>query len=170
MRRPADAAERLLQLLDFDEGLKTDGIQFGRFGVKDHIDAGRLAQRDIVVEGPRVAVKILIRAELRGIDEDRRHDNVVVALRLAQQGGMAFVERAHRRHEADRFSRGAEGAERVARFFDRRRHERHRGAFRISPLLCDLCGLCVSNGAFRRRSPGIRSTSSRGLGGLQHHE
>ena len=50
---------------------------------------------------PRIAVEVLVRAELQRIDEDRRDDAVGAAPRLRDQRHVAGVERAHRRHQRD---------------------------------------------------------------------
>src|SRR5690606_2586264 len=55
----------------------------------------------VLGQGPRVAVQVLVRSELQGIDEDA-HDHVVGTLpRHLHQGQVSIMQIAHGRHQAD---------------------------------------------------------------------
>ena len=50
-------------------------------------------------------MKVFARSELRRIDEHRDDRHVAFGPRAIHQAEMAFVQRAHRRHQADRLAR-----------------------------------------------------------------
>ncbi len=76
--------------------------------MEDEVDAFAFAQRAVGFERARIGVKILVGAELRGIDEVRHHDRVGPLPGDADQGEVPFVEVAHGGHESDAAPRGAE--------------------------------------------------------------
>jgi len=71
-------------------------------GLDNEVGAAAGALDQVVVEVARVAVQVLVRPELRGVDEDGDDDIIVFGAGAFDEGGVAGVQRAHRRHEADR--------------------------------------------------------------------
>ena len=57
-------------------------------------------QGAVFLKGAWILAEIFVRAELRGVDEDGDGDQIAFGTRGAHQRKMAFVQRAHRRHEA----------------------------------------------------------------------
>ena len=53
------------------------------------------------VEGARVGVEVLLRAELQAVHEEAGYDCVAVRLRLAHEGDVAFMQVAHGGYEGD---------------------------------------------------------------------
>ena len=82
----------------------------------DVIDSALGAQRQIPLERAGVAGKILVRPELRGIDEDRERHGGRTRPRHVGQRQMADVQRAHRRHEPEPPAARAHGVASSAEF------------------------------------------------------
>ena len=85
-------------------------IKLTLVGGKKHIDACRDKLRTIVLEGTRILVKILVRAELQAIHEDAGDHRVTEFARLLHQGNMPGVQVAHGRNKNNApaiFQRGA---------------------------------------------------------------
>ncbi len=76
-------------------------VHLGHGRDEEQVDALGLGQGRITSEVPRVGVEILAGTELERVDEDRRHDHVVAGASCRHQRGVAGVEIAHGRHEAD---------------------------------------------------------------------
>ncbi len=77
------------------------GIEFALVRRKDHVDAERREPGEIGVEGARIAVEVLRRAELQTVHEDAHDHALAVAAGNAHQIEMSFVQIAHGRHERD---------------------------------------------------------------------
>src|SRR5439155_7343595 len=117
------------------------------------------AQLAVGLHGPWVLIEILVRPELRRIDEDRDDDKVALGAGGLDQLGVAFVEGTHRRHKADAAA-GALGVEYgVANGVSRRidwRQAHDRALPSSSSSRYDRRSLCV-----RPSSAAIFSTSAR---------
>ncbi len=78
MPGPRRPFQHVLQADDFDEGAKVRRIHHVNGGVEDEVGTAAGALDEVVVEVARVALQILVRPELRGVDEDRDDDEIVV--------------------------------------------------------------------------------------------
>ena len=67
----------------------------------DFVEAGGLRD-EILRLASRIAGEVLVRAELRRIDEDGRRDVVGPTFRFVDKSQVPCMERAHRRHERKR--------------------------------------------------------------------
>ena len=84
-------------------------IHFRSVGHIDEIDAMRLELGDIIGFVARIGVEILTFAELGRIDEQAGNHHAAIAPRTVDQCEVAFVQRAHGRHQADQLARVAMG-------------------------------------------------------------
>ena len=100
---------------DLDRGGGAVGVDLGDVGGEDEVDARLAGQAQVALLVARVAVEVLVRAELGRVDEEAHHDDVALGAGGAQQRDVALVEEAHRRDEADRAAfapgRGQGGAQ-----------------------------------------------------------
>jgi hypothetical protein len=80
----------------------------------------------------RIGGEILLRAELRRIDEDARHRNVAAIERALHQADMAFMQRAHRRHQPDGAARLPEAGDGTAQVRHRADDEKARVFDRVA--------------------------------------
>jgi hypothetical protein len=103
--RPERALERPGELLDLDPGLEAGRVQLVRQGREDEVDAGGPGGAEIGVLVAWIPLEVGCLRELRRIDEQARDDGVAVGAGRPEQGGVAGVVRAHRRHEAERAAR-----------------------------------------------------------------
>src|SRR5262249_15231988 len=95
----AAKAERRPQNLHLGlEAVRIDRLYLGR---EDEIASGGLELLRVALEVARIATVVLIRTELRRVDEDRGDDEVAVLFGQLDQRQMSFVECAHRGHEPD---------------------------------------------------------------------
>jgi hypothetical protein len=78
--------------------------------------AGQLTE--ILLDGARVGGKVLVWSELCRVDEDRRHDPVGLFSGQPREGEMAFMQRAHGRHEGDAPAGAAPIGDRAPEGFD----------------------------------------------------
>ena len=85
---------------------------------EDGVAAGRGEKRDVGLERARIGGKILVRRELRRIDEDRHHDAVGLLPGQRHQRDMAGVQRAHGRRQRDRLAPRAPARHRRAQSGD----------------------------------------------------
>ncbi len=76
----------------------------------------RAREFDVSLEGARVTREIGGIVELGRVDEDAEDNAFVLGARAGEQRLVAGVERAHRRHEADRASLPVGGATEIAPF------------------------------------------------------
>jgi hypothetical protein len=72
-------------------------VFFGRR--EQHVHAFLFQLVDVGLEGARILVEILVRAELQAVDEDRGDHRVAVLARQAHQRQVALVQIAHGRDE-----------------------------------------------------------------------
>ena len=79
----------------------------------DQVDAGFRQSRRVGIECARIAREVLVRGELRGIDEDRDHHAPRAPARQPDQRQVALMQRAHGRHERDVLARVAPARERA---------------------------------------------------------
>ena len=100
--RPRRAAQPLADAGDRNGRAEAQRIHDLDRGRPEQRHAFRLEHRGIAGQLPRIGGQVLVRAELQRVDEDRHGDVRGAALRLAHQRQMAFVERAHRRHQRQR--------------------------------------------------------------------
>src|SRR5262249_28043781 len=103
------AFEKWREARDIDLRLKPVGIDLARRGMKQHVDVFLFQQRAVAREVARVGGEVLARRELRWVDEERDDDAVAELFRRADEGEMAFVQRAHRGNERDAPARGPLG-------------------------------------------------------------
>ena len=85
-------------------------IKLTLVGRKKHIDPRRDKPRTIVLEGTRILVEILVRAELQAIHEDAGDHRITEPACLLHQGNMSGVQVAHGRNKNNAsaiFQRGA---------------------------------------------------------------
>ena len=118
-RRAVKAVKtRVYQLPEADRR-QVGAIQLLRRRSEDHVDALGRAQLQVGFEVARIAVEVLAGAELQRVDEDRHDDEVRAILpRDANQREMTFMEKAHRRNEADHPAGRAGSADGRSRFVD----------------------------------------------------
>ena len=109
---------RALELLG--ERRRLDAIDLRRrihllfLRIEEHVDAFALEPRAVGLQRPRIAVEVLVRAELQPIDEDAGDDGVAVLAGDPAQRQVAVVQVAHRRDERDALE-AARGAPRARR-------------------------------------------------------
>ncbi len=77
-------------------------------GAQTSVDAQRGERLEIAIEAPRIGGKVLVRRELRRIDEDRDHDPARPPPAASHQGEVARVQRPHGRYQRDALVRTAE--------------------------------------------------------------
>jgi hypothetical protein len=98
---------------------KARRVDFLDRGREDEIRRDARQPVDVRRKRARIAREVFIRAELRGIDENRDDDAVGRPSRRLDKRQMAGVQRAHRRHQADSLASGAPRANVAAQFVDR---------------------------------------------------
>ena len=76
---------------DRDVGRKARGVEGILLGGEDEVDAGLTRGIEILFERPGVLRKVFVGGELRGIDEDRRHDKVGLRSADAKQADVTGV-------------------------------------------------------------------------------
>ena len=104
MPRPYLSLPSLSDSGRLDERRMVLGIHLLVGGCEDHITAVRREQFQVVLERPRVFLKIFVRAELGRIDENRRDRHIALLLGLVDQGQVSIVQRAHGWNESDAFT------------------------------------------------------------------
>ena len=105
MARSKFTAELGRDAFDVDPGRSTVRVEVGGGRREDQAGARGCAAAAVVLERPRVFGEILIRSELGRVDEDGDHDEGRFFLGPTDQAEVAFMEAAHRRHEADGLAR-----------------------------------------------------------------
>ena len=108
MARAGLAVETIADALGLDDRAGAFGIHFRGFRSEEEIDVFGFEQSAVGVEGARISREILVRRELRGIDEDGRDDGVAGSPGGADQGKMAGVQRAHGGNQSHAACLGAE--------------------------------------------------------------
>ncbi|OLE31193.1 MAG: hypothetical protein AUG43_00805 [Actinobacteria bacterium 13_1_20CM_3_68_10] len=83
MARPVLSFEAAAELLDLDPGLEAGRIELARLGREEDVDAGLLGDLGIAFFVARVPGEILVRAELRRVDEEARDERIRRAARRA---------------------------------------------------------------------------------------
>jgi hypothetical protein len=97
------AFELLGEAFDFDVGGKVFRVNFfGRRG-EDVVHVVIGESHRVFRQIARVAREVFLRPELFGVDEDRDDHDIAHAPRLAHEAQVAFMQRAHRRHQPDSF-------------------------------------------------------------------
>ena len=74
------------------------------FGMEYEVGADGFAERDVSVEIAGIGGQILVRGELRRIQEHRHGHAVVFSARAFDQACVSFVQVSHRGNEADRLA------------------------------------------------------------------
>lgn len=69
--------------------------------MEDQADARSPAERDIVLERTRIFFKILLRAKLGRVDEDRHNHELALATCLCHQADVPGVQSPHGRYETN---------------------------------------------------------------------
>ena len=110
MAGPRRAVERLGDAGDGHRGGETRRIHFLDGGGEQQVAAGAGEQFGVARLAAGIGLEILVRAELRGVDEDADHDAVGMQARQLHQRQVALVQRAHGRRKAHTLSRRAPGA------------------------------------------------------------
>jgi hypothetical protein len=95
------ALEHRAQVGHFDPRLVPGRVHLLRRRGEHGVHAGLPGEVEIAGLVPRVAVQVGGLAELGGVDEEAHHDRVARLAGRLEQGEVAAVERAHRRHEPD---------------------------------------------------------------------
>ena len=90
------------RVLDVDPGTEAGGIDLGRARCEQDVDAFLLCDLGIARLVARIRGEVGCVAELGGVDEEGRDDELVLAARRAEERAMAVMQGAHRRHEPDR--------------------------------------------------------------------
>ncbi len=113
------AFQRLGNRADFNPCGMAGPIDLGIAGGHHEfrITSGKLFQ--IGLERARIVGQVLVRSELARIDVDPHDRQVALGLRCPHETQMSVMERPHRRHQADPFSRAAIGQQGGADFSDR---------------------------------------------------
>ena len=102
MSRAELAVEDVLDIRRFDRVFLRFRVKIGFRRREQHVDAGGMQLGAIVLEGARILVEVLVRAELQAIDEDvattcvamgsgLRHQADVAACRLPMVGTKAML-------------------------------------------------------------------------------
>ncbi|MNS81334.1 hypothetical protein D3C72_1150450 [compost metagenome] len=120
MPGPAGAAQAFGKVGHADAGLHAHAVGVHLFDAgREQQIAASLEQALLVGDqGARVLVEVFVGAELQRVDEDAG-DHEIGALRsLGHQGGMAAVQVAHGRHEADALAFTAGAGDCGAQFAD----------------------------------------------------
>ena len=77
-------------------------IDLALVGHEHRIDrSGRAEHREILVERTRIRFEVFACAELGGIDEDRRDDDIGLGASQPGKAQVPIVQIPHRRHESD---------------------------------------------------------------------
>ena len=118
------AAQDILQLLDLDVGAVARRINALGLWMKNHIDFFGSTQLDIMGEGTRIALEILMRPELGRVDEHGNHHKAGFKAGRADQAHVSRVQRAHGGHQADCLPGAARRSHSPARIVDCFRHQR----------------------------------------------
>src|ERR1700687_2213095 len=84
-----------------DGGGKGARVELPGVGHVEKVHVRVFAESRVFLRPPRVALEVLAGAELHRVDEDRNDDEVAGLARLADEGKVAFVERAHGWSAAD---------------------------------------------------------------------
>ena len=104
------------ELLDLDPGLVARRVELVGGGGEEHVDSCLLGERSIAGLVSRVAREVLAPRELGRVDEDAHDDRLAFVAGCADEGEVALVEGAHRRHQAELA---------LARKLDRRPNDPH---------------------------------------------
>ncbi len=80
----------------------------------DQVDAGLGQRGKILAQVARIAREVLVRRELRGIDEDRHHDALGAPARQPHQRNMAVMQGAHGWNQGDGGAAAAQVADGAA--------------------------------------------------------
>jgi hypothetical protein len=88
-----------------DPGRKSRRIHHLRGRRPDEVDGQGCKRGEVGGEGARIAAEILVRRELRGVDEDRDHGAPRPAPRRLHQREVAGMQRAHGRNQRDPLAR-----------------------------------------------------------------
>src|SRR3954447_5521763 len=102
---------------------------------EDNVDLLARAEREVGVEGARIAVEVLPRRELQGVEEDRDDHGVAACARGPDQLTVPFVQRTHGHDDRDLALQGITQAgqlDAVARHGWWHGHRRHPSAARTS--------------------------------------
>src|ERR1019366_78415 len=103
------ALERLAEPADDDAGRESLRGDLRARGREQQIDAGAPLELGVARLVARIGREVLTTGELRRVDKQRHHDGRAPPSRVPQQREMTVVQRAHRRDQADRPGRVAEG-------------------------------------------------------------
>ncbi len=140
MAGTADATEMVGEAGDLDLGGEARRIDLRGRRCEDQIDAGQLQQRHIARLVAWIGAEILMRAELRRVDEDGGDDAGAGLPCHRRQGQMPAVQRTHGRHQADQFAGGAEGFDARAQggdgAYDRESHRESAGFSEARRISC----------------------------------
>ena len=96
---PELALEAPAELADVDPGREAFRVHLRSGRREEDVDARLLGELRVALLVSRVAVEVLVRAELRRIHEQARNDDVVLLACRGEQRQVTGVERAHRRNE-----------------------------------------------------------------------
>lgn len=96
------APSRIRERLDLHECAKTGWIKAFHLGSEHQVDAGLPAKGQVFFQRPRVTREVLVRSELRRVDEDGHDDETALAPGRLDQAGMPRVKGPHRRYAANR--------------------------------------------------------------------
>ncbi len=99
---PGDTLQLLAQRSGVDGDLRVGAVHRLDRGGEDQLDPGFPARPQVRLEGPWVAVEVLVGRELQRVYEDRHDGDAVDVLPSpADQLQVAAVQRAHSRHQVD---------------------------------------------------------------------
>ena len=98
----------------YDLGGESAGIHGRGVGRPDEIGSECGERLHVGGERARIGLEVLVRRELRRIDEDRDDDAIGTALRQAHQGEVPLVQRAHGWNQRDPFTLRAPSRQRVS--------------------------------------------------------
>src|SRR5262245_9142895 len=101
MAGPADTFEWLRYSRRLDISRETRRINIGRGWQKNQVAASRGQGLQISFERPGIGRKILVRAKLRWVDENRGDDDIGSLAGNANEAEMALVQCPHCGHDAD---------------------------------------------------------------------
>ena len=85
-------------------------VHAGALRIEQRLHATLPAEGLIPRDIPRVGLEILVRAELRRVDEDAQDHTVGTPGRLIDQREVAIMQKAHGRHQAEAQAFAAPGA------------------------------------------------------------
>src|SRR5207237_9360619 len=111
--------EDVLKLADLDVSAEARWVHFCLSRREDEIDALSAANLQVFLQWSWIARQVLVRPELRRVDENANDNEPGLGPSGPDQADVAGVQRPHRRHEADGQTARSRSRDRLANGIDR---------------------------------------------------